>query len=184
MKGAQACLNAGGDTIRLDAGNAMIDDLVETVCDRSGCDRRALLGILTLALEIAREGGEGRRVGTLFTIGHPDRVLASSRPLILDPLAGHSPALTHVTDPRLRGTIKVLAQLDGAFVVAGEGTVVSAGRYLDVSTAGIELPLGLGTRHLAAAAASRRLDVVAIAVSEAGVVRVFCGGEIVATLSP
>jgi DNA integrity scanning protein DisA with diadenylate cyclase activity len=143
-----------------------------------------VLAILTLALEIAREGREGKRVGTLFTVGHPDRVLASSRLMILDPLSGHSPQSTHVTDPRLRGTVKELAQLDGAFVVAEDGTVVSAGRYLDVPTAGVEIPLGLGTRHLAAAATSRRLDVVAVAVSEAGVVRVFCGGEIVATLTP
>jgi DNA integrity scanning protein DisA with diadenylate cyclase activity len=143
-----------------------------------------LRAALTLALEIAREGREGRRVGTLFTIGHPDRVLASSRLLILDPLAGHAPRSTHVTDPRLRGTVKELAQLDGAFVVSGDGSVVSAGRYLDVSTAGIEIPLGLGTRHLTAAAVSSRFDVIAVAVSEAGTVRVFCRGEIVATLAP
>jgi DNA integrity scanning protein DisA with diadenylate cyclase activity len=139
--------------------------------------------VLTLALEIAREGREGKRIGTLLTIGHPDRVLATSRLLILDPLAGHAPRSTHVTDPRLRGTLKELAQIDGAFVVAEDGTVVSAGRYLDVSTADVEIPLGLGTRHLAAAAASRCFDVVAVAVSQAGMVRVFCRGEIVATLT-
>jgi diadenylate cyclase len=161
-----------------------IGDVLETVCALSGYDREVLLGILTLALEIAREGREGKRVGTLFTVGHPDRLLASSRLLILDPLAGHSPQLTHVTDPHLRGTVKELAQLDGAFVVAEDGTVVSAGRYLDVSTAGVEIPLGLGTRHLATVATSRRFGVVAVAVSEAGVVRVFCRGEIVATLTP
>ena len=158
--------------------------MLETASGLSGCDPDILFAILTLALEIAREGREGKRVGTLFIVGHPDRVLASSRLLILDPLAGHSPQLTHVTDPRLRGTVKELAQLDGAFVIAEDGTVLSAGRYLDVSTADIEIPLGLGTRHLAAAATSRRFDVVAVAVSEAGLVRVFCGGEIVATLTP
>jgi hypothetical protein len=39
-------------------------------------------------------------------------VLASSRPLILDPLAGHVPAATHITDDKLRGTLKQLAQLE------------------------------------------------------------------------
>jgi diadenylate cyclase len=111
-------------------------------------------------------------------------VLAASRLLILDPLAGHAPQSTHLTDPRLRGTLKELSQIDGAFVIAENGTVVSAGRYLDVSTSDVEIPLGLGTRHLAAAASSRRFDVVAVAVSEAGIVRVFCRGEIVATLAP
>jgi DNA integrity scanning protein DisA with diadenylate cyclase activity len=132
---------------------------------------------------MARETPEGKRVGTLLTIGCPDRVLASSRQLILDPLAGHAPRSTHVTDPRLRGTLKELAQLDGAFVVAANGTVVSAGRYLDVPTLNVDVPLGLGTRHLAAAAVSTHFDVVAIAVSQAGIVRVFCQGEIVATLT-
>jgi diadenylate cyclase len=138
---------------------------------------------LTLSLEIVREGREGKRVGTLFTIGHLDRVLTSSRLLILDPLAGHAPRSTHLTDPRLRGTVKELAQIDGAFVVAEDGTVVSAARYLDVRTFGVDVPLGMGARHLAAAAASRHCDVVAIAVSQAGVVRVFYRGEIVATVT-
>ena len=74
-----------------------------------------------LALEIAREGREGRRIGTLFTLGKADAVLAASRALILDPLAGHAPARTQITDPDLRGTMKELAQLDGAFVISEDG---------------------------------------------------------------
>ena len=162
---------------------AKIDDVLETVCSLSGCQREVIRAALTLALEIAREGREGKRVGTLFTIGHPDRVLASSRLLILDPLAGHAPRFTHVADPRLRGTLKALAQLDGAFVVAEDGTVLSGGRYIDVPTADVDIPLGLGTRHLAAAAISRHVDVVAVAVSQTGIVRLFWRGEIIATLA-
>jgi len=45
--------------------------------------------LLELAIEIAREGREGTRVGTVFTLGDEDSVLARSRPLILDPLLGH-----------------------------------------------------------------------------------------------
>jgi diadenylate cyclase len=48
----------------------------------------------------------------------------------------------------------------------------------------IDLPLGLGSRHLAAASISQRLGAVAIVVSESGVVRVFHRGEIEATLIP
>jgi diadenylate cyclase len=157
--------------------------VLATICSLSGYHRDVVRAALTLALEIAREGREGKRIGTLFTIGHPDRVLASSRLLILDPLAGHAPRSTHVSDPRLRGTLKALAQLDGAFVIDEDGTVVSAGRYLDAPTAGVEIPLGLGTRHLTAAAASKHFDVVTVAVSEASIVRVFWRGEIVATLA-
>jgi DNA integrity scanning protein DisA with diadenylate cyclase activity len=86
---------------------------LRTLCSRiPWCEPAVLESALELALEIAREGREGRRIGTLFTVGKADAVLAASRELILDPLAGHAPARTHITDPNLRGTIKELAQLD------------------------------------------------------------------------
>jgi diadenylate cyclase len=148
------------------------------------CEPAVLESTLELALEIAREGREGRRIGTLFTLGNAEAVLAASRALILDPLAGHAPARTHVSDPNLRGTIKELAQLDGAFVISESGTVVAACRYLDASVEQIDLPLGFGSRHLAAASTSQTLGAVAIVVSESGVVRVFHDGHIEATLIP
>src|SRR5206468_1503291 len=71
-----------------------------------------------------------------------------------------------------------------AFVISDTGTVVAACRYLDASVEQIDLPLGLGSRHLAAASISQRLGAIAIVVSESGVVRVFHRGEIEATLIP
>lgn len=157
----------------------------EKLCDQiPWCQQAILESTLELALEIAREGREGRRIGTLFTLGKPDAVLAASRPLILDPLVGHAPERTHIMDPDLRGTIKELAQLDGAFVISEAGTVVAACRYLDTSVEQIELPLGLGSRHLAAASVSQRLGAIAIVVSESGVVRVFHEGRLEATVIP
>jgi hypothetical protein len=97
------------------------------------CEPGILEQTVELALEIAREGREGRRIGTLFTLGAAEAVLAASRPLILDPLAGHAPGRTHISNPDLRGTIKELAQLDGAFVISESGIVVAACRYLDAS---------------------------------------------------
>jgi diadenylate cyclase len=82
------------------------------------------------------------------------------------------------------GTIKELAQLDGAFVISQSGTVVAACRYLDASVEDIDLPLGLGSRHLAGASISQRLGIVAGVVSESGVVRVFHRGRIDATFIP
>jgi DNA integrity scanning protein DisA with diadenylate cyclase activity len=148
------------------------------------CDPTVLEQTVELALEIAREGREGRRIGTLFTLGAEEAVLAASRPLILDPLAGHAPGRTHIGDPNLRGTIKELAQLDGAFVISEAGFVVAACRYLDASVEQIELPLGLGSRHLAAASISQRLGAIAIVVSESSVVRIFHRGAMEATLIP
>src|SRR4029077_9090378 len=116
------------------------------LCQVTDYDPEVLESLIGLAIEIAREGREGRRVGTLFTLGDEDAVLARSRPLILDPLFGHPEVLRHVNNLNLRGTIKELAQLDGGFVVSREGIVVSACRYLDAVAAQVDVPLGLGSR--------------------------------------
>jgi DNA integrity scanning protein DisA with diadenylate cyclase activity len=58
------------------------------LCQVSEYDPDVLEPLIGLAVEIAREGREGRRVGTLFTLGDEDAVLTRSRPLILDPLWG------------------------------------------------------------------------------------------------
>lgn len=159
--------------------------IFQRICSEvAWCRQDVLEATLDLAIEIGREGREGRRVGTLFTIGKADAVLASSRPLILDPLAGHAPAATHITDPNLRGTIKELAQLDGAFVLSDDGVVVAACRYLDAPVRDIDLPLGLGSRHLAAASVSKNLGIIAIVVSDSATVRVFCAGDLTAEIIP
>jgi len=159
--------------------------IVDRICALvAWCPPEVLQPLLELAIGIAREGREGRRIGTLFTFGHADAVIAHSRPLILDPLAGHVPHATRIFDENLRGTIKELAQLDGAFVVSEDGVVRAACRYLDASVEDIDVPLGLGSRHLAAASVSKRLGVVAIVVSESAIVRVFYRGELIAEIIP
>ena len=76
---------------------------VDLVCSKAPwCRREIFESTLALAVEVAREGREGRRVGALFTLGGADTVTACSRPLILDPLSGHVPAATHITDRQLR----------------------------------------------------------------------------------
>ena len=141
----------------------------------------ALVGIGT---ELAREGREGRRVGALFTLGDHEAVLSRSRPMILDPLAGHPASAKRLEAASVRETLKELAQLDGAFVISNEGTAVAACRYLWASAEGIDLPLGLGSRHLAAAAMTRVTESVAVVVSESSVVRMFDRGRLVLELLP
>jgi len=140
--------------------------------------------LIELAVDIAREGREGRRVGTVFTFGDTEAVLAHSRPLILDPLAGHSAEARNIRDSNLRGTVKELAQLDGAFVVSNNGFVVSACRYLDAAASNVTLPFGLGSRHLAGGSISSVTEAVAIVVSESSVVRVFDDGRLIAEIIP
>jgi diadenylate cyclase len=140
--------------------------------------------LIELAVEIAREGREGRRIGTLFMLGDHQAVIARSRSLILDPLYGHAAERLSITDPDLRGTIKELSQLDGAFIVREDGVFVSACRYLDAPGAGVDMPLGLGSRHLAAANMSSVTKAVGIVVSESATVRVFCHGKLTAEIIP
>jgi diadenylate cyclase len=150
-----------------------------------GPRKQALEAIVQLAVELAREGREGRKIGTLFVIGDVKSVLARSRPLLLDPLHGHEPELLHVERADFRETVKELAQLDGAFLVGDDGTFVSAGRYIDVDLSSpANFHPGLGTRHAAAASVSRETRATAVAVSQSSVVRVFSAGEIRAEIIP
>ena len=154
------------------------------LCQVTEYEPDVLEALIGLAVEIAREGREGRRVGTLFTLGDEEAVLARSRPLILDPLAGHPEVSRHITNLNLRGTIKELAQLDGGFVVSQAGIVLSACRYLDAVAAQVAVPLGLGSRHIAAANMSAVTKAVGIVVSESSVVRIFCHGQMVGEIIP
>ena len=154
------------------------------LCQVTDYDPAILDSLIALAVEIAREGREGRRVGTLFMLGDQDAVLSRSRPLILDPLLGHPESSRHLNNLSLRGTIKELAQLDGGFVVSQSGIVVSACRYLDAIATRVDVPLGLGSRHLAAANMSAVTNAVGIVVSESSVVRIFCHGQLVGEIVP
>ena len=64
--------------------------LLDEVCsERRRVNNRTLRRVVNLAVEIAREGREGHKIGTLFVVGDSETVLEHSRPMILDPLYGH-----------------------------------------------------------------------------------------------
>lgn len=160
-------------------------ELLQRICDeKRTLDCNVLDAVVVLAVEIAREGREGRKIGTLFAVGDVENVLRHSKPLILDPLQGHPADKKRITSHDVRETLKELAQLDGAFVISEEGIAVSACRYLDATSEGISLPLGLGSRHMAAASITRHTRAVAVVVSESSIVRVFNRGELVCEIIP
>jgi diadenylate cyclase len=164
----------------------MLDAVFGGVTKSARCiekHRRTLEEVLQLAVEIAREGREGRKIGTLFVVGDVESTLQHSRSLLLDPLYGHPPELLHVGLPEFRETVKELAQLDGAFLVDGDGTFAAAARYIDVAPA-TTLMAGLGTRHAAAASISATTKAIAIVVSQSSIVRVFADGEVRAEIIP
>ena len=160
------------------------DPLDEVCSERRGVNTRTLRKVVQIAVEIAREGREGRKIGTLFAVGDSKEVIKHSRPLILDPLAGHPDEKKHLDDQDARETFKEIAQLDGAFIVSDEGVVLCAARYLDAVSESLDVPLGLGSRHMAAASISKQTGAVAVAVSESSVVRMFDDGELVSEIIP
>jgi diadenylate cyclase len=170
-----------------EAREQQLDAVFGPVCDRARCDKRrrqTFEELIQLAVEIAREGREGRKIGTLFVVGDLESVRERSRPLILDPLLGHPPELLQISRPELRETIKELAQLDGSFLLDDDGTFVSAGRFIDVDLETTNFLPGLGGRHAAAASITASTDAFAVVVSESSVVRVFADGEIRAEIIP
>jgi DNA integrity scanning protein DisA with diadenylate cyclase activity len=159
----------------------MFDQICKMI---DGCQSQVLEQTIQLAVEVAREGREGRKVGTIFVLGDEKAVMKESIPLILDPLQGHPPESKKIDDVNMRETAKELSQLDGAFVVSANGTVISAARYLNADSTEVDVPLGLGTRHMAAAAMTLATKSVAVVVSESSVVRVFNQGKIIGEIIP
>jgi DNA integrity scanning protein DisA with diadenylate cyclase activity len=160
-------------------------DLFCDICtEERGINLQTLEQTIRLAVEIAREGREGRKIGTMFVVSDAAETLKQSACLILDPLLGHSSERKHIDEPNMRETVKELAQLDGAFLISDDGIVLSAARYINASSEGIDLPLGLGSRHVAAASITMHTNAIAVVVSESSVVRVLDDGEIVSEIIP
>ena len=140
--------------------------------------------VLSLAAELGLEGREGRPVGAMFVVGDADRVWAQSHQLVINPFHGYAEAELNVLDPRMEETIKEFSAIDGAFLIRGDGVILSAGRYLcpRVDAVG-PLPQGLGARHEAAAGITLATDAMALSVSQStGTVSVFRRGKLVADI--
>jgi len=136
--------------------------------------------VLSLALGISIEGKEGRKpLGTIFVLGRHEDVLKYSHPMVINPFQGYPEEERNILDPRLKETVKEFSSIDGAFVFREDGVILAAGRHLDASGENIEIPLGLGSRHRAAAGITSLTDALAIVISEeTGGVRIFHHGKI------
>jgi diadenylate cyclase len=135
--------------------------------------------VLTLAGEIAVEGREGKAVGAIFVLGDTNSVNGYVRQLNINPFRGYSEAERSILDPSLAETIKEFAAIDGAFIITGDGIVLSAGSYLRPQPLDEKssLPSGFGARHVAAAGITACTNALAIAVSEStGMVTLFKSG--------
>jgi diadenylate cyclase len=142
--------------------------------------------VVDLAVDVGREGREGKPVGTLLVVGDHRKVLTFCRPMGFDPVKGYSRTERFLSDAKVREGVKEIAQLDGAFIVSSDGTVIAAGQRIAAPrSSDITLPKGFGARHWAAAEISRATTALAITVSESnGTVRLFQNGEIMLRIEP
>lgn len=141
--------------------------------------------VIDLAVDIGREGREGKAVGTMFVVGDTRKVLPHCQPAGFDPVKGYSRAERDLHDPRVREAVKEVATLDGAFIVNGDGTVEKAAQLVDAPYANLTLSKGLGARHWAGAAISKATGAIAVVVSQSsGTVRIFQSGEVMLRIEP
>jgi DNA integrity scanning protein DisA with diadenylate cyclase activity len=200
--GVEGAMNRGfvdeGDTVACavsmfdDGGDA--DCLVRVRVDesmRSGIydlftDSRAEPGVIRdvfeVAIDLGKKGQKGKPVGALFVVGDAGKVMNKSRPLSYNPF---EKSHVHVGDPIVNVMLKEFSRLDGAFVVSDSGKIVSAYRYLEPSAEGVDIPKGLGARHMAGGAITRDTNAIAIVLSESdGMVRAFKGGDLILEIDP
>lgn len=135
--------------------------------------------LLAIVLELAKEGREGKPVGSIFVLGDHEKVLNTSHQLVFNPFQGHPEASLDLNDPQMRESLKEFSSIDGAFIIRDDGVVLAAGRYLNAVYHGEALPQGLGARHAAAAAITQVTEALAMTISEStGKVTIFNGGKI------
>ena len=148
----------------------------------SRADADVVRDVFEVAIELGKKGQKGKRVGALFVVGDAGKVMNKSRPLSYNPF---EKSHVHVGDPIVNVMLKEFSRLDGAFVISDSGKIVSAYRYLEPAAEGVDIPKGLGARHMAAGAITRETNAIAIVLSESdGMVRAFKAGEIIFEVDP
>jgi diadenylate cyclase len=154
-----------------------INDVVEAV------QPEVFNAALNIACELAAQGRENRKVGTIFVLGDDEMVMQLSRQMIMNPFQGYSEEQRNILNPELEETIKEYSAIDGAFIIKSNGAIVTAGRYLSAALDSKDFPSGLGSRHIAAAGITNVTKAVAMVISESsGNVSVFKNGKLFVTI--
>ena len=134
--------------------------------------------VLGIATELSVEGREGHPVGCLFVLGNSDKISEYTKPLILNPFYGYKEEDRNILSPFMDETVKELSSIDGAFIIRGDGVLISAGSLIHAPAYTHNLPSGLGSRHAAAASITQVEDCLCIVVSgSTGQVTLFRRGE-------
>lgn len=154
-----------------------ISDIVEAV------EPEVFNAVLNIACELAAQGRESRKVGTIFVLGDDEKVMQLSRQMIMNPFQGYPEDDRNILNPDLEETIKEYSSIDGAFVIRSNGVIITAGRHLSAALESRDFPSGLGSRHIAAAGITNLTKAVTIVVSQStGDVTVFKNGRLFVTI--
>ena len=139
--------------------------------------------VIGITGSLASEGREGKPVGTIFVVGDTPSVMKFCRPMVINPFHGYREDDRNILDPFMEETVKEFSSIDGAFIIRGDGVIVSAGSYLLPNIPGQELPSGYGARHEAAAGITASTNAIAIVISESTrQVSVFRKGAMISAL--
>src|SRR5262245_47200436 len=68
--------------------------------------------VLSIALELASKGREGKPVGTIFVVGDHERVMQLSKQMIINPFKGYDETERNIMNPYLKETLREFAALD------------------------------------------------------------------------
>jgi len=172
----------GVDTVSRVRSDAFPRSGVYDLFSNSRAPTDVIRDVLEVVIELGKKGQKGEPVGALFVVGDAGKVMNKSRPLSYNPF---EKSHVHVGDPIVNVMLKEFSRLDGAFVISDAGKIVSAYRYLEPNAEGVDIPKGLGTRHMAAGAITRDTNATAVVLSESdSLVRAFKNGELVLELDP
>ncbi|QLK26859.1 DUF5912 domain-containing protein [Natrinema zhouii] len=179
---ATSVFGDGIDTVSRVRADAESHTGIYDIFAKSRADPEVVKAVLELAIELGQKGQKGKPVGALFIVGDAGKVMNKSRPLSYNPF---EKSHVHVGDPIVNVMLKEFSRLDGAFIISDAGKIVSAYRYLEPSAEGVDIPKGLGARHMAGGAITRDTNAIAIVLSESdGLVRAFKGGELILEVDP
>jgi DNA integrity scanning protein DisA with diadenylate cyclase activity len=146
----------------------------------SDLSAEVLVRTIDIAAKLSLEGREGKAIGTCFVLGDADKVISLTRQMTMNPFKGYAEEERNILAPELEETIKEFASIDGAFVVQGDGVILTAGAYLQPPSGVEAVEPGLGARHVAAAAITEATSALAVVLSEStGAIRLYRKGVVV-----
>jgi diadenylate cyclase len=139
---------------------------------------QTLLMLISIAMRFAREGREGKSIGTTFIMSSPEDVAPYTWQLIFNPCAGYPEHLRNIFRDDFVETMRELSALDGAFLINPSGEVRSSAVFIATQGQTNEMESGKGARHHSACALTSHTPAIAIVLSESsGEVTIYQAGK-------